>query len=732
VTASLRDPARLFSAPLLRVLDERGRHDVAAAGLLRRGDAGHVFYCEGEAADAFFVVLSGEVQIVAPPGARAASRILRGVSQGGVFGEEACELGAERRSRAVSKEPSSVFQVPMSTYRRAALRCGATRELEREERTVARTELRDRLLALDCVNGETALELLLDGGALLRPGRGLRLYGAGDAAGGAFLVLEGYVELLSAGDKPRVQAYLTPGDVFGHDDGTTRSASAVPLGSARLLSLPPGLLAALAREAPEFLTRADRHRGGPKRLKVLQDQGDQRRTRLAVAELDRLTEARSLLAIDLELCVRCGHCSSACASHHDGVSRLVRQGAKVATALGTKERSLLLPNSCQHCTRPSCLPECPTGAIGRGPDGEVFIREELCTGCGACARACPWENIQMVPRPGAAPVATKCDLCAGFEAPACVHACPTSALTRAAPESLFAEVGALRGGGGVRSGVFERTRRSRWLGTALFVPLVALCVVLAGLVLAAPARAAGSAYVTGSAAGLACLGLLTHALRKRWRARRSGAQKNLGEHTSSRLASWLRGHVVLGVLAPVCVLAHAGLGRGGTGSALALCFWICAALGLFTALAYRLIPRRLTRIERRVVPHELRGREKSELEDRLHAAVSKGGPVAKKLFEGVLAPYLRSTLSPLLLLVSGRSLAEEERRLSGRIEQLLGGRGQREAEAMREQLGVVIELAARPARALLERVLVGSGLAHALLAAMFAVLLVLHVVGVLR
>ena len=44
----------------------------------------------------------------------------------------------------------------------------------------------------------------------------------------------------------------------------------------------------------------------------------------------------------------------------------------------------------------------PTGAIGRDPEGEVFIRPQLGTGCGACAKAGPWENIQMAAREPAA------------------------------------------------------------------------------------------------------------------------------------------------------------------------------------------------------------------------------------------------------------------------------------------------------------------------------------------
>src|SRR5207248_2957166 len=159
--------------------------------------------------------------------------------------------------------------------------------------------------------------------------------------------------------------------------------------------------------------------------------------------------------------VRCGHCAWSCAeSHDDGVSRLVRRGDKVVTAIADapfeararslesanepERASLLVPNTCQHCEQPACMIDCPTGAIGRDPRGDVFIRESLCIGCGACAKACPWDNVQIAPRSqsarkrlplvaGAAPlsdlVAVKCDLCRDVASgPACVSACPTDAL----------------------------------------------------------------------------------------------------------------------------------------------------------------------------------------------------------------------------------------------------------------------------------------------------------------
>ena len=74
-----------------------------------------------------------------------------------------------------------------------------------------------------------------------------------------------------------------------------------------------------------------------------------------------------------------------------------------------------------------------------------------CVGCAACIDACPYGVIRMVEPSGEAssviniggeevPVdgkAIKCDLCAGLPFEACVYNCPTSAISRRAPEDLF-------------------------------------------------------------------------------------------------------------------------------------------------------------------------------------------------------------------------------------------------------------------------------------------------------
>ncbi len=152
-----------------------------------------------------------------------------------------------------------------------------------------------------------------------------------------------------------------------------------------------------------------------------------------------------MLVIDESLCVGCDQCETACASTHSGVSRLDRKA-------GPSFYSLHLPTSCRHCEHPHCMRDCPPNAIHRMPNGEVFINDETCIGCGNCEENCPYGVIQMAdldPRPGflqrllkrAAPevakTAVKCDMCKDLKAgPACVAACPTGAAIRIHAEDV--------------------------------------------------------------------------------------------------------------------------------------------------------------------------------------------------------------------------------------------------------------------------------------------------------
>lgn len=706
---------RLFEAPLLRLLDRRAQSELSASGATRCFEPGETLYREGDVADTFWVVIEGTVALHAPEGARGGARVVRRAHRFGTFGEEASELGARRTARALAETAGRAFEISMTSYRRALTRLGHEAVLEREVRAFRRADLADRLRVLGLAERRRTLELLLDTGRLVRPEPGEFFVTAGERAAFGFLVLEGQVELLSAGERPRVTAYVAPGDVFAHREavsGASHSRSVVPLGSVLLLELLPEALRELGELDPAWIERVDRHGGVAAELAVWLDRSQQRRTRLALAELPRLSEAHSLLTIDLDACVRCGHCASGCASTHGGISRLERTGAKIASVASAGERSLLLPSSCHHCQRPSCLPECPTGAIGRGQDGEVFIREALCTGCGACERACPWNNIKLVQRADGSAVATKCDLCSGAETPACVASCPTSAITRGAPEHAFGELAILKSAMKQRAPAPVRRRV-----TAVRVTFAALSSGLFAVATSeAPPR---TGMATGALAGVLVLALLAQGVRKRLPGR--GA-----------LGPAIEVHHALGLLAPAAVVAHAGVAvRTGVPGALSASFWGATLLGLATALAYHALPKRLTRLEREVVAAGNHRAERARLEDRLHLAISASGRRARKVFEHLLLPYLRSPFVTLFLLASGRSLADEERRLAERARSALAGHAA-ELENLDAVIGAAVELAALPARRALAGVLRALGLLHLLLGAVLLVLLLVHVTGVVR
>jgi len=98
-------------------------------------------------------------------------------------------------------------------------------------------------------------------------------------------------------------------------------------------------------------------------------------------------QAAALLVMDLDLCIKCDNCVKACESLH-GESRLVRSGVTIGR--------YLVPVVCRHCEDPRCMNSCPTGAVERRPEGEIYFQYDQCIGCGNCAIACPYDSIAMV------------------------------------------------------------------------------------------------------------------------------------------------------------------------------------------------------------------------------------------------------------------------------------------------------------------------------------------------
>lgn len=89
-----------------------------------------------------------------------------------------------------------------------------------------------------------------------------------------------------------------------------------------------------------------------------------------------------------------------------------------------------LPRLCNHCTKPSCVEACPSGAMSkRSEDGVVLRDESKCSGARDCAKACPYKKIFFNEERG---VSQHCIMCAPRiekgVAPVCARQCPGRAV----------------------------------------------------------------------------------------------------------------------------------------------------------------------------------------------------------------------------------------------------------------------------------------------------------------
>ncbi len=163
----------------------------------------------------------------------------------------------------------------------------------------------------------------------------------------------------------------------------------------------------------------------------------------------------------LGLCIDCKLCEEACEE---------RYGARRLTLGGYQLGMLDFIYTCRTCTDQRCIDPCAYDSIKFDDEKkEVVINESTCTGCTACAQACPYGAIDMVEIEPDAPtfknaflkrlekrdalkfgpgtgriartrrIANKCDHCIAYGDQACVSACPTGSLIEVNAYDLFRE-----------------------------------------------------------------------------------------------------------------------------------------------------------------------------------------------------------------------------------------------------------------------------------------------------
>jgi hypothetical protein len=215
----------------------------------------------------------------------------------------------------------------------------------------------------------------------------------------------------------------------------------------------------------------------------------------------------------------------------------------------------------------------------------------------------------------------------------------------------------------------------------------------------------------------------------------------------SRVRPYLHLHIILGMACFAAVAVHAGARMPASpAGAVHAAFWITALVGVWGALAYWLVPARLSRLERRgALPEDL-ARERDALLARLFRQASGADPLVKRVLDQALIPYARSITGPVALFLSGRTLAQEQDRVRERVARTPArpdvsrpgaaatptqvGASTTLAHDLRELTRIAVEIRALPARRVATWLLRAWLPVHILTAAVLAACLLAHILTV--
>lgn len=604
---------------------------------LRRYEAGEKVVVQGEYGHSLFVVVKGALRVYADTEYGEHVELGELDHPSAYFGEMAL-LGRRRRSATVeSTAPTILLELEKTRLERLDLIEGGVIEtLERlsEERSIRAFVENHRFLS---AVGPKGTEELVAASHVRVYERGTEVFRAGDPARHVLLVKTGVAKLIRRREQvDSVLAYFNTGDVVGLGSGEVHAASLVSMGYLEVVETPRKVFLGLKRYYPQLTERFQKDVAE----RIPRDQsGDLNRTMAVFIEEfigEGAQEGLSLLTIDLDKCVRCGNCVSACDARH-GHARVTRRGKKLVRRVQQdkpgEHQTILIPSSCRHCSNPECMIGCPTGAIHRRPGGEVDIKD-FCIGCGSCANRCPYGNITMLPTPARMvdgvlrdKIANKCNLCAGFDEANCVHNCPTGAILRVEPTSYFEELSQVLGRGAQQGVGDAATARKREI-SKLLVPLLML-LVAGGL--GALARSTPGPYspwsmqglALGAATFVAMLGAVGLAARRRLMKSR---------HQLGAFRLWTRVHVWLGLLSLVALFLHSNGRLGGPlTAALTALAALEVATGLFGLAFYKWLPRVITRIEGESQVEEDVREERGRVQRRVDELLEGAPEAARKL-----------------------------------------------------------------------------------------------------
>src|SRR5262249_5965168 len=147
-----------------------------------------------------------------------------------------------RQLEARCDAQTTIATVPLVVLKRAVGRSGGAELMARVERALRRAATVDLLRTTSFTSGLSSadLEVFLDSARHLHVRRGEHVYSENDVAREAFLVADGLLQAQTTDEgRPRIEAYLTRGDLFGEEELAERE----PRGLSVVASGPTWLIA---------------------------------------------------------------------------------------------------------------------------------------------------------------------------------------------------------------------------------------------------------------------------------------------------------------------------------------------------------------------------------------------------------------------------------------------------------------------------------------------------------
>ena len=453
--------------------------------------AGDTAISQGDLGNEFVIVLQGRIEAIAARAGREPHRH-RTYGPGDWFGEVSAHSHHPALASYRALEACAIATFDARLFSKLYAEDDEWKQrIDEGYRDNLGLHLRASLLCRDL--DDQALATLQQQAELITVEDGDVLAKAGDPADKVWLVRAGAIACRVRSDRgERDLAFYKGNATFGEHTVSTGDrtwpADYVALMRSSLVQLPRAAFERLEANSRQSLARAANRLIGKAEADAGKS-GDPADIggRALLDELLVMVEHESVkggraLVIDRNSCVRCNMCVESCvAVHDDGVPRL----SKVGTPVITDE---VLVTACYHCETPQCMLSCDYAAIRRDPQGRIRFEYDNCVGCAGCIDGCPYGVIRLVeplppsqpksffqslpligrlfgggaePAPPApqldadgkpvkarsagvgaklTPVAgktIKCDLCAGLPFEACVYNCPTTAIRRREPQSLF-------------------------------------------------------------------------------------------------------------------------------------------------------------------------------------------------------------------------------------------------------------------------------------------------------